>query len=1636
MSAVATPSQRINPFEKEALKLTTSHRIFGLGQVAIAIGLAGLLALLTAGPVQAAPQLDLSISHTPTTMPRNDEQLTYQLQVKNTAPASPSVGSTLICDGVPAAFGGTKNWIGSPTPSFKYRWLRNGEPIPGASGVVPPGGPLPTYDVAAADAGAALQCEVTGTVQAYNPAQDVSVAVDSMPPIPIEPPSSPLPPTAPTGNPSKPAITTVETTKRLCTAPSNWTGSPSWTYRWLRNGSPIAGAIGSKYEPLVATANTTTVAGEANVLKAVTTTKGAGTLTSGSATVSGVTTTVGNFLVGQTVTAGNGTPAEGIPAGTTVVSVGAGSIELSAAATASGAKALSGGALPFAVGQSISGTGIPVGTRITAVSGQTLTISANATAIATGVPVAATAPASATLTAGSNSVTVVTSATGTGNLTSGNKNVTGVSTSTGTFVVGQPISGTGIPAGATIAKVGAGTLELSVNATASGVQSLSAGATAPFAVGQEITGAGIPAGTTVTGVSGSTLTLSANATATASEVALWGTTAGPDNGVSLQCEVTGRTGSGEAPTGGRAVAISSREAIGAAPPGVSTNPGNFPGGGTNPTVLTGDATAGTMTLELELPAGEETRAFAVSQGEGWSCTTLEPIGIVHGSVKCVKSTSLLPQAEAAVSVATSIGADALDPSIATASISGGGSAPDMVVDEFHFLSPTPFGVQAFEANALDQAQADYTQAGGHPFSATASFSLNTRIDREGNPAPIEFLKDVATDIPRGFIGNPQAIPGRCENTDAIRDNTFTEPTCPPGAIVGSVEVLVGGQGGTGGPYKNLPLYAVRPERGLPAQFGFMVPNGKTLITLKTRLRPSEGYAIGVDAPLAPKAPVVLAASVTLCGFGANLQETGVNSKYLGAPEVTGCKPAAQAGAEPANPRPLLTNPVECVGGGPKTKLSVDSWDRPAAHNRDGGPDYSDPNWHSETWTSPSLTGCEQVPFDPAIDLRPTSDHADTPTGLDVSLSLPSAGLENPTGVAQGYLKRAVVTLPEGMSVNPAAADGLQACTQAQLGMHDGVPDNEPVACPDASKIGTAEATTPILDEPLSGSIYIATQGDNPFKSLLGLYLVLESKERGILIKLPGKVAADPVTGQLVTTFDNNPQAPIGSVDLHLNAGSRAALLTPPRCGSYDIVSELTPWSATDPDHPTAAEVRRKISTFEVTSGPDGGPCPSGALEPRLNAGLANPVAGTTSPFAVQLSRSDGTQRFVSLDLMMPAGISAYLKGIPYCPDAALAAIPGGEGTGAAELASPSCPAASQIGTVSVGAGGGSNPFYVNTAKVYLAGPYKGAPLSIAVVAPAVAGPFDLGSVVVRSGAYVNPKTAQITVKSDPIPTILHGIPLDIRDIRVSIDRPDFTLAPTNCEAMAVSASVTGEGGGTANASNRFQVGECAALGFKPQLNLKLSGGTKRDAHPKLRAELKQPAGQANINGVSVVLPRTQFIDQDRIGNVCTRPQFDAEACPKSSILGNAVAYTPLLDEPLRGKVYFRANGGERELPDMVVDLKGQVPIELVGYIDSVGKKGSEVSRIRNRFAVVPDAPVTKFVLNLKGGKEGLLVNSTDICAKKFKATVKMQAHNGRARNFSPVIKNDCGKKKKGKKAGKGKKSAKASTQWYLRDVAG
>jgi len=924
----------------------------------------------------------------------------------------------------------------------------------------------------------------------------------------------------------------------------------------------------------------------------------------------------------------------------------------------------------------------------------------------------------------------------------------------------------------------------------------------------------------------------------------------------------------------------------------------------------------------------------------------------------------------------------------------GGGAPAAETTSHNTIEsgPPAFGLSAFSNPANGPEGTPSIQAGAHPYELATKIDMTSviREDAVGNPfvTATEDPRDIVVDLPPGLAGSALSTPETCTLAQLTAKGPVNEQGgsgCPTGSRVGYIRTepeLLRVFG---------PLFNMVPEQGVVAELGFIGVLGDTHVLYISLAPTGEGYVLRTTA-----------SEITEIGL------TDIATDIYG-------DPYTRNGSAIEPHVPTFTNPANCDGQPLVTHVHMDSWPNPGPTGADGNPDFSDPRWASDTYEAPPVTGCNQLQFEPSIEAKPETNRADSPTGLEVNLKVPQS--EGTETLGTPPLKKAVVTLPAGMSVNPSSANGLVGCSLADLGMSaSGQPNAAPPRCPDASKIGNVELETPALKGVLSGQIYVAKQAENPFNTLLALYIVVSDPKTGVIVKLPGEVRADPVTGQLQTVVDNSPQFPFSELRTHFFGGQRAALRTPSVCGTYKVTTQLTPWSAPESGPPATPS-----SSFKITQSPGGGPCPQSPGEepnkPAFSAGTLSPIAGAFSPFVLKLSRPDGSQELKGLNVTLPPGLIGRLAGLTECPEAQIAAAQSRsrEGLGAAELASPSCPASSALGAVTVAAGAGLTPYYA-TGHAYLAGPYKGAPLSLVVITPAVAGPYDLGTVVVRAALYVNAETAQISAKSDPIPTILNGIPLDVRSIEFGLDRNQFTLNPTSCEKMAVSGEMLTVLGQSAPLSNPFQVGGCKALGFAPKLAFRLKGSTKRGGTPAFSATLTYPKGNyANIAKASVSLPHSEFLDNAHIKTVCTRVQLAANACPAGSIYGKAKAITPLLDKPLEGPVYLGTGYGH-ELPDLLADLNGQIHVILNGTIDSIH------GGIRNRFEVVPDAPVSKFTLSLQGGKKGLLENSTNLCESTNRAKVKFTGQNGKvAQSNPPLVAQGCkGKKAKVKKKHHGK----------------
>jgi hypothetical protein len=898
-----------------------------------------------------------------------------------------------------------------------------------------------------------------------------------------------------------------------------------------------------------------------------------------------------------------------------------------------------------------------------------------------------------------------------------------------------------------------------------------------------------------------------------------------------------------------------------------------------------------------------------------------------------------------------------------------------LADAFYDEDGVRYGTEIAEYKAIPST----TQAGGHP-DLFIRFKVGTKNVPQ-NPAGTSHgnsMKEALVQTPAGFIGYPTAVP-------ACTTAVFALDACPADSQIGVVEAGVELQEGclnapetcegVGAGFE-LPLYNLTPAPDQAALAGFKAPFFDYPTYTEFHARTDSDF--GLDARVAGISSTfpIRTYNQTLWGVPASPVHDPHRYEFIvqGFPIGAGI-----ASSQPE--RPFLSSPTVCSG-------PLESTFTNKAY---------DGVFSSKTISWPEVTGCDILGFDPSLAALPSTTEADTAAGVDIQLQVPQP--QSPVAPSDSQIRHLKVTFPEGFSINPSAADGKVACSdlEARFGT------TEEAQCPQFSKVGTLILTTPQLPVQLPGSIYLAEpRPGNPYR------LFLTADGQGTHIKLYGYSRLNSETGRVEFIMEDLPQSPFTEFDMHFFGSERALFATPTRCGTYSVNSTFTPWNDQLPDQESS-------QLFEVTTGPGKSGCPGAQrpLEPGFRAVGQGNGAGLHSPFSVQINRPDGDQELDAVTVKTPPGFSATIKGVPYCSEAALAQAAGK--TGVQELTSPSCSPASQIGTSTTGSGAGTYRLY-SPGKIYLAGPYKGAPLSLAIITPAVSGPYDLGNTVVRTALEVDPETAQITAVSDPLPRILDGIPLRIRSLQLELDRKGFTLNPTNCDPLKVEGTVRGSEGGSSSHVNHFQVGNCGTLDYRPRLSLNLTGGLGRLGHPAIHAVLKASANEANTSRVSVALPKGELLDQSHINNVCTRVQFAASQCPSGSVLGTAEAKTPLLDAPLKGNVYLRSSPGGG-LPNLVVDLKGQIDVVLVGKIDTVNK-----GALRTTFTGVPDAPIEEFRLDLVGGKKGLIQNSRPICNRKLRASVKMVGQNAARHNARPLLKSACkGKATKGKKAKRGKR---------------
>jgi hypothetical protein len=838
-----------------------------------------------------------------------------------------------------------------------------------------------------------------------------------------------------------------------------------------------------------------------------------------------------------------------------------------------------------------------------------------------------------------------------------------------------------------------------------------------------------------------------------------------------------------------------------------------------------------------------------------------------------------------------------------------------------------FGIQPDPANpALPDFHADalqsdgvtpYTQAGGHPFELVTSFNFTSTdgINPDGH------VKDIVVDLPAGFVGNPTVVP-TCKYTD-LRNNA----NCPIQSQIGVLALNVDSGFGFDSPAVT-PVFNMVPSPGDVATFGFNISN--VLTSIHIGIRSDGDYGVRATLHNVSSFLWVMGSTLTLWGEPADPSHDTLRGSCLN-PD------GSSNGSCPANmpPQPFLSMPTDCSAPPQTTSIAIDSWESPAT---------------VLTYTSvpaPMVDGCDKLSFAPSISFQPASPQAGAPSGYAFKLHVP----QNLTaaGVSTPDLKDAAVTLPAGVSISPSSVNGLGACTDDQFGVRVlGV-----AQCPDSSKIGTVRVDTPNLPDPATGHIFLG----QPLPGQL-FRLFVEAEGDNFRLKLVGNVSPNPITGQITTTFDDNPELPFSDFTLSFDGGPHAALSSPRACGTYTTTSSMTPYSA--PTTPLAMP----SDTFQITQGLGGGACGAAAFSPGFSAGTVTPVAGKSSDFTTTFTRGDGDQFLQGISLDMPAGLIAKIASVPVlCADA--------------QAAAGTCDAGSKIGDVTTAAGPGTDPFYL-PGQAYITGPYEGAPFGLSIVVPAKAGPFDLGTVVVRAAIFIDRQTTKIRIVSDPLPTILQGVPLQVRLVNVHVDRPGFMVNPTSCAPTTIGGDISSTDGASAHVSSRFQVGDCAALPFDPQMAITIGSPrhTRAGVSTPLTTTLRMPPGDANLRSVSVSLPTTLNALLPVLNRACTLADFQAGRCSSSARVGSAVAVTPLLRDPLRGSVFFVKNPA-RTLPDLMVALRGQVAVDLTGKV-SVGRG----NRLTTRFDTIPDVAVTKFALRLVSGANGPVGTTTSLCSAK------------------------------------------------------
>ncbi len=890
--------------------------------------------------------------------------------------------------------------------------------------------------------------------------------------------------------------------------------------------------------------------------------------------------------------------------------------------------------------------------------------------------------------------------------------------------------------------------------------------------------------------------------------------------------------------------------------------------------------------------------------------------------------------------------------------------------------PTPFGIERYALTPENETGSTDLEAGSHPFQLTTTLDLNETLAREQEgdqqaqpqPSAPALARNLTFQLPPGLLGDPQAVP-QCPDIDFSTIGTNNVNACPADTAIGVAQVTLNLPIDVNGVFSEpVPVFNLVPAPGEPARFG--LEDDQVPIILDTSVRTNGDYGVNVTIKNITQAAQVLSSVVSLWGKPQNpshdasrgwacIRDTTVNGET--------CTPPDQH-----TNSPFLTLATSCLSGF-ATETQAQAWSGTQSEAS-----YPFQNGLGEPLSA--LQGCGEVPFNPTLDIQPVEERegqapgaslqsANTPAGLNVNISLPGEA----QGLGESAVRSTTVTLPEGVQLSPSAANGLQACAESEIGYEGAgsaqdpfLPDSSgvseplrfspaPASCPEASKVGLVRIKSPDLSHELEGAVYIAEQTHNPFGSLFALYLVAEDPALGIRVKLAGQVALNEQTGQITSTFNETPQVPFEALHLQFFEGARASLSTPPVCGSYSTLATFTPWSSTTPIAREAA--------FQITSGPEGQPCASPLpFGPALTAGSSSPQAGAFASFKLTLTDPDADQRLDALSVHLPPGIAAILASVTPCPEP--------------QAGQERCGPESLIGHSLASAGYGPEPYEL-PGNVYLTGPYEDAPFGIEVITPAIAGPFNLGTVTVRSRIEVDPHTAAVTITSDPIPQLVKGVPAQIKQLTVTVDRSDFQFNPTSCNPGPLTATLTGNQGATSRTSYPFDTQNCASLPFDPGVTAATQGKTSKADGASLNLKFSSHTGEAHVAKTVLTIPAILPARLTTIQKACLAAVFEANpaACPEGSDIGTAVVHTPVLRSALTGPIYLVSHGNAA-WPDAELVLQGE-GITLILDGQTAIKKGITTSS----FQSVPDAPFDTVEADLPEGPHSALTTNLRVSAK-------------------------------------------------------